>query len=309
MKAVLLFAIVGCYTASPSVERKPLVATVDPTIEANRALHLDQPLDFDRPFVAKPTERIATQKKFQELCHLGDAEACRIRVTLFEGAHPDSDYKEVLDLCKAGDELSCRSLPVDTTDQRRFPGYLGEESRSLRCKSAPRTGCDVNALKRECQARIYLACVFYVSANRDESDRMIEHRYEQLGREGCAHGIGKECSTFDSNEDVDVRACLLEDDCWALAGRYKAAGKLEAARDALERQCEYLLSWNAYACIELGRGYVDGTFQEPRTGRGAALLEYACPKLRPGALIMEAEVKACEPYTRNQQATAPIAAP
>jgi hypothetical protein len=251
---------------------------------ADHALREDAPLDYERPFTAKASDRTATARLFGDACRAGDKHACIVEAQLRPLDARGQSYQVVAAACRAGDVMSCRALPLDD-DTPRFADLPGAMSRRAECQKfdlpAP---CSADALRAECTAGYPAACAeLGAQSSPSAADDELFARFPQLSKSGCLAGIASECEKAtqrgSTSEQLDIaqRLCdLRRDRCGMLAIAYRLTNDAAHEREALERSCEYGERW--FDCIELGGGYLDSRFEEPVAGRGQALVDWACPK-------------------------------
>ena len=308
---VVIAACAGTPTTEPA--RKPATITptppvsVAPTVtlaQANRTLHDDAPLDYERPFSNKPFPRSDLKKEFHALCEGGDTRACIVESELI-GFDKDGKYLQAVAAnCRKGDLMSCRALPMDN-GPAQFPDLPGAMSRSDACSSPNKPPCDAAKLRQECTDGFAWACFSLGESDPTGAGDALLARYLKLSVEGCRAGIALNCgfaglSKSDRDRiDVAERLCdLHRDQCTALFFAYSAVHDMTKARDGLERACQY---GNAGACLDLGVKYVDRELAEPVLDRGQALIDWACPKLaenRHGKLLRD-QAEKCERATRK----------
>jgi hypothetical protein len=235
---------------------------------AEQALAADSPLDYDRPFVAKPDPRTETLALFHQACDAGDARSCWRGLSLGDATFVDV----VANHCRRGDMSSCRALPLDEEARSPIEGP-GSAGRSLACRDPRRTGCDSAALHRECEAGFPESCRSLAGAPdaTSQTGATFEARATTLSREGCAAGLVNEC-------EEPKQLCTATRACARYAHMRLAANDATAARDAFELACEYKPS-SADTCMELGIRYLDGELPEPVPGRGQRLLDLECHRL------------------------------
>lgn len=274
---ISLLFVIGCN----EVQTSPMHASSSRAVglrDADATLHAEHAVDYSRPFSNAPVGRHSTAL-FDSKCEQGDMRACRIAVQLTPS--PER-YASVAENCRRGDLASCRTLPGDETTAR-YPELLGSQSRSIACQKAEPT-CDAHALGDECQLGFPAACSqldFVAPLSKDNSPmRAIE-----LGFEGCAQDILSECAIVvgwaadERAYDSARRLCEETDSCHDLSAMARSKHKLDDARDALERECQFNATSSVPTCVELAEGYINGLFQEPTSARGWKLLRWACPKI------------------------------
>lgn len=288
MRAVLLVAMTACSggTARPpapistSAPRPPATVSAE---AANRALHDDSPLDYDRPFAESSPARAATTKMFHARCEAGDKAACIVEAQLLPQDEDGKNYRVVEANCRTGDLMSCRALPIGMP---QFSGSPGAWSRRPDCaKSTLESQCDLVVLRKECTDGFPNACGDLVTWDHESAEvPTLLDRWQQLSAEGCKVGIADECMNFGPETtpaEIVQRAerlCdLRRDQCGQLSFAYTATKDSSRAREAFERACQY---GSPSTCLQLAESYRDGTFEEPKPGRGQALLDWGCPKVR-----------------------------
>lgn len=284
--SLLILAACGGQPASPPAfsttpNPTPPVATSTVTREsAERALHDDAPLDFERPFNGKPYDRARTIELFHARCASGDKQACIVEAQLLD------DDATVKANCAAGDVMSCRALPVDE-NKPRFPDLPGEMSRRAECAQFDKAAaCDIAVLRKECTDGFPEACNRLMSSKSQPDDvNELAAQVAKLAMQGCRAGIASECAMigFSRNETDELRSAerlcdLRRDGCAQLSAIYERAHDSTNARDALERACQYDATSAVGSCMHLGLAYLDGNLKEPVVGRGQALLNWACAK-------------------------------
>ncbi|HET7502282.1 MAG TPA: hypothetical protein VFK02_14790 [Kofleriaceae bacterium] len=177
---------------------------------------------------------------------------------------------------RAGDLLSCRAIPETTP----VPGAMGAAGRSLACEDPDGPQCDVELLRRGCDAGFPVSC-FHLARRADwrtREHKALMARGTSLAYDGCRARIADECAAILNlpGEYFGVMSSselgLL--DCEQVAELHRRRGDLVGARDLLERQCQYARI--ASPCIELGEAYRTHALPEPVPGRGEALLTWGC---------------------------------
>ncbi len=141
-------------------------------------------------------------------------------------------------------------------------------------------------LGRECDASFPAACLQLGIASDGPGSNALLRRGISLSIEGCRAGIRGECElaleSGDPRAQLDTAQQLCDLDrswCGALANTYTDRDDLEGARDSLELTCQYGRErWSE--CAKLGAGYIEHTYKEPVPGRGKALIDWACPRLK-----------------------------
>jgi hypothetical protein len=300
MRLVWLTVVAGCGgSAPPPAASAPRPVALNPAppidpharivarVHADAALQELAPLDYERPFKAKPWDRGATAKLFGDACQLGDKHACIIAAQLVPLDESGESYRVVEANCLAGDLMSCRALPLDD-HAPRFRKAPGEMSRRVECQYPHvRAPCDPQALRAECIAGFPAACadIGFVVPPVPDADE-LQDRWPILSMDGCRAGIASECENVDSFRsdsirfEMSQRLCELRpDDCAGLGFVYKSRNDPTHARDSFERECQYGGAHQSASCAQLAGAYLDGTLEEPVPGRAQALLDWACPQL------------------------------
>lgn len=299
MNARWVVVVAACGTSPRPTE--PPKSAYEPTVtreRAERALHSDAPLDYERPFNGKPVDRSATTQLFHTRCEGGDPRACVVESEL------TGSTEAVAANCRKGDIMSCRALPLDD-GLPRFADLPGAMSRSNACASLDKPTCDAAKLHEECADGFAMACFDLGQHDDSGAGDALLARYLTLAVEGCRAGIALHCGFAGLSKserdrlDAAKRLCDLHHDrCGDLSSAYAAINDTTNARDALERACQY---GNTGACLDLGVKYVDRELAEPVQDRGQALIDWACPKLtekRHGKLLRD-QAEQCERATRK----------
>jgi hypothetical protein len=282
-------------TSTPRAEpaSKPVQNQVDTTrrqelvARAEQALAQSLPLDFGRPFSDSSAERPATGALFLEACRAGDNPSCWIARDLGGVDTPYHANAIIRANCVAGDLMSCRSLKRDeglSPDTPGWAGRIGICAQGSPSADPEQKRCGIADLRRECLAGFPFSCWWLIAATEEQvPDReLVTARLARLAREGCQARIEAECDLILMREptaadrlQVAERLCpLVVSSCAVLAKHYLARGELIRARDLAEQSCQY--GHDTQRCRLLGTDYANGVFPEPVTGRGEALLTWAC---------------------------------
>lgn len=263
-------------------------ATTTLTLSAEQSLHADAAPDYDRPFKAKPWDRHVTAALYLDRCNHGDRRACLIHAQVLPLDDKGESYRRVEANCRAGDQMSCRALPLDER-RPRFPDAPGAISRRPNCQQySSKDPCDAVGIREECLAGFPKACESIVFAHPRPGD--FEKLFQSWPEQevlGCAAGIEAECAMsvgFQKDEEelatLKFMCDLRPDDCDQLAMRYERLKDRPHQREMLEVACEYgQRPWRS--CIELGEGYLNHRFEEPVPGRGQALIDWGCREIVP----------------------------
>lgn len=250
--------------------------------QANRALHEDAPLDYERPLKQKPWDRSATTRLFHDNCRAGDKEACIVEAELVPRDARGPVLAFIETNCRVGHAMSCRALPRDT-HELLYPDLPGAMSRRPECwRSTLPAPCDVAMLRKECTDGFPGACIVMAAIEPPLPDAdALSARGDALSLEGCRAGIASDCSVAGGSEaDVQTsaeRSCELHrENCMDLAIVFERRKDSLHEREAKERACQYTTGW--WECIALGNDYLDHKLEEPIAGRGQALLDYGCRK-------------------------------
>lgn len=278
---VALIVLVSCAPKSPPPPATNTATSVPRTELVKRAqlaLRGDTPIDLDRPFVDKPTDREPTIQLFSEACGAGDHASCWTAFHM--GGFRRSDLlAPIAEACHRGDSSSCRMLPL-YDDTHRYPALAGGAARSAACSRLEASGCDETTLRAECGAGFPFSCqsLMFRLAPADAERAVLQARLETLAAEGCDAGIELECMLLSAEAKksrglaLAERDCLVHRRCTDLGLIHLAAGRRVEARDAFERTCEY----GRWACHVLGGMYVRGELPEPVPGRGQKLVAWGC---------------------------------
>lgn len=243
---------------------------------ADHALAESMPIDYERPLDGKPLDRRDIAKLFLEACRGGEAAGCWMAMQLDDESNA---AKLVETNCMAGDTLSCRALP-----EFGFNNTPGAVGRHIECHLGG-SGCDLSALRTECQLGFPWSCWASAEKATSPADReALRARAREISRSGCGARIVGECelvryagSEADQIESSRIR-CELDGTCYNLAHFAERTGDRVRRRDLLERACQYGKDW--LACSDLAIAYLDRRLEEPVTGRGMALARFACEKIR-----------------------------
>jgi hypothetical protein len=290
--AVLAVAL-GCGRSEatlppPAIERA--LHRVDAMAHALDALVYRDPLDYHLPFDEKPSSTEAIER-FVTICAEGDGAACRIAATLTGWRRGAKTTAAVVASCKAGDQLSCHALPHELPDAAALPGAAG---RSKAC-SAGKPGCDVVALRAECEAGFVASCRARAISDPTVDLAQLQIQLRRLVRAACEANLWHECAAYAYDHAEDDAAFALAQVCpfWScpqLAEAWRARGDLIKARDADERRCQYVSSEDDEQtardeqhrdCLELAVAYARGVYREPTPSRGALLRAWACDTSSP----------------------------
>jgi hypothetical protein len=244
-------------------------------------------LDYARPFNVPPYDPKAIVRAYIDACKAGDRPSCYVGLSV---ASSNSDefiaLEPLVDAnCRAGDTMSCRALPPSNVVDLRFPDSPGAAGRSEACNDLERKDCDQSALHGECERGFPASCDLEISRNGSQSSPALQQRRTSLAVAGCAAGVGSECKYVVSSGDADLelaaleRSCdLLPVNCHTVAERYLAKKQPVAARDLMERLCQFAPGAET-ACAELGAMYLAHKLEEPLPGRGQALVDWACAEI------------------------------
>jgi len=280
IRGLVVVSLIACGAPAPSApmhNRAAAPPASDLVRRAERALSDSLASDLRRPTLAPPYDPSGVRARFTEACRGGDAPSCWKAISIDGG---DSAALELArQNCLAHDLMSCRGLPAFTADDA--PGAAG---RSRACQDSAIFGtCDPRALRRECAAGFAVSCQWLAAyAPRVADWDAIKARIAPLARAGCKAGIAAECRALvleDSDDDTLLalrQLCTLaRDRCAVLGRRYLRTAERARARNAFERACQYEAKPEA-SCLELGMAYLSGQLSEPVTGRGQALIDWAC---------------------------------
>jgi hypothetical protein len=284
----------------PSGRATPAPNTDDPTrhrgelvARAERALRRRWPLDYRLPFSRTPYDEIELASLYLEACRAGDKPSCWNGAQIQGWGGLDEGRPatmQVIENCRSGDLLSCRAMSY-LPEVRDGMGAVG---RSRTCILHPDDPCDLDALRRECDAGFPQSCSQLADrSGPGTADREAAMaRFASLVMEGCRVRIIYDCLSL---ADIEIGSFGLEQicpldafACRSLGEVFKKRGDLIRARDLLERDCQY--NGGAHACIDLGQDYVSGTLPEPFPGRGEALIRWGCP------LTLEGTVPVCKAH-------------
>ncbi|MEO6772473.1 MAG: hypothetical protein ABI467_05550 [Kofleriaceae bacterium] len=249
------------------------------------------PVDYARPLDGKPFARPDVAALYLQACRTGDRPACWIAMEL--AGHDEEIRKLVEASCVAGDLLSCRALP--DAGSERAPGAI---ARREECQSGAGQGsCSVEGLRAECLQGFPHACLALAEMSPSPPDGdALKVQAAELAAVGCAARIMDECEIARMIGPDDQRltarqtACSFQGTCYGLAQAALRAGDRTAARDLLERSCQY--GNDLMACSDLGVAYLSGKLEEPVPGRGKALAEWACAKIQK-IRIHDNKIEAC----------------
>jgi hypothetical protein len=271
----------GTPTLTPPISASAPTSVVS-LEEANRLLHDDAPIDYERPIKQKPWDRSAAAQLFHDNCQAGDKAACIVEAEILPVEARASALTAIETNCRAGHLMSCRALPSDA-HKLLYPDLPGAMSRRPEChrlgQPAP---CDVGMLRNECMEGFSIACIIAAAVEPPLPDSdALSARGDVLSVEGCRAGIAINCVVAaGSDEDVlksAERSCDLHREyCVDVAVFYEQRNDPLRVREAKERACEYSSGW--WECISLGNDYLDHKLEEPIHGRGQALLDYGCRK-------------------------------
>ena len=280
MRWISLLAIAACSSAVNG----PISNTgANSTADLEAALRDDAPIDYERPFIAKPYDRATTRRRYAEACEHGMPEACIVTAQLAPKDKTGSSFHAVETNCLSGDAMSCRALPEDE-DAPRFPRAPGAMSRSAACQSRGLPSpCSPALLRRECLDGFPMACLRGRDLEKPGED--FWDRWHRLSLSVCRAGSARDCDPATKVEPVEAarRLCdLRRDRCDRLADAYAETRDRDGQRHALELACEY---GNKESCVELATAYLDHTLDEPMSGRGQALLVWACQALARDSLV------------------------
>lgn len=251
MRALIVILAACGGTKSDAPIKGSASSTTVAAEDANRVLHDDAPLDYNRPLNGKAWDRSATVQLFHRDCKAGDKRACIVEAEIVPFAARDSVRAIIAENCRAGDQMSCRALPRNDSND------------------------DDATLRRDCTAGFPGSCIA-LAANEPPDSDAISARAQELAKQGCVAGIALECGMVVGDIASAQRLCDLERPaCEQLAMLYEDQHDLRRAREERERACQYR-DHDPWPCIGLGNDYLDHKFEEPMTGRGQALLDYGC---------------------------------
>jgi len=271
---------------APSASAEQLFASAETMLQDSFAL------DNQRPFANATRDVTRVRERYLDACRAGHARACWIAMRL-DGAVHEPAARFVRDNCLAGDTLSCRALPDDMLVDA--PGGTARERHCVR--SPDESHCDLHKLRRECVQGFAKSChrLWSVLAARPDDPHevgMVATLAVVAAQVGCAAGIVDECGPLHwIGTDPDMRwkrslqelqarqryCALVAGRCAELAPQFEASAPV-VARTLYELDCQRWPDSGEGTCLRLGRLYVERALPEPASGRGMALIRWACQR-------------------------------
>lgn len=282
--AALAVLLAGCWTSSPPV------ATPTMTIEELGArgeveLRSDAPMNLALPD-GRAHKRDHATTALLRACRAGHPPSCG---TLLQMASTDAALEVALDLivarCERGDLWSCRSIPPLSRHPRIQQPLRGDVGRLLYQRPRRPSADEMPALRDECRDGFAYSCLALAERAEDPAERDAARRaLSTAAREGCHRHVTDDCDLVDSTAPQDDRLAAAEwicqvrhHECHRLGALLLEHGRIDDARTAYERACEYAVAPDR--CLELAQLYRRGTLKEPVPGRAARIEQVACREL------------------------------
>lgn len=259
-------------STAPRADARHLVEVAD------RALAESEALDYRRPLVVPEFTVEPIRALYLDACRAGDHRACRVEVTLETASSRQASHAvtDVTRHCRQGDRVSCRILPGDQTTRDDLPGSWG---RWVGCAKRD-GGCDVTALRRECEEGFPESCGKMRLFVKADEDSALWERQVRLHIAGCLSGVVSECA--DAGRESRVTAIYRESCRLQSRGCDEVGLSRGRERDVAERACQIGSIWNTKPCKTLVEAYERHDYPEPVPGRAKALREWMCKKAAVG---------------------------
>jgi hypothetical protein len=292
-RAIVLVTLLGCARgdAVPPVANaaKPTDAAAL-TRRADAAFAASLASDLGQPFAAAARDREPVRALYLDACRAGDRRSCWLASAIHPHEADDDPVAEtaVRDNCRAGDIMSCRAIrrPFEHDD---LPGHAGRSCwGTVIAKRFGQHDCelcsgacnaDVTQLHHECAAGFPLSCELASEVDSKHDSPGDVDRRVQLAREGCEHGLVRECGVWSIGAATIPalrRQCdLVIDRCRDLGERAVIYDQPIIARDAYERLCQYSrIDERTASCAPLIELYESGDAPEAAAGRRDALVRW-----------------------------------